>query len=148
VALKDSLLGRDGLLAGLDADLARRALETLSQGRIPVVSLKQIRDTARSDRACYQAIVNSVMRVTKYHGLGILNGHYAIKIHDYASAPIVDDLGLRLEEDGTLQPRMAYWVSFDCSYGEGENLFVAPDEEPPAAPVPRATESRSRSSSA
>ena len=97
---------------------------TITEGRIPVVSLKQYRDAVSPDRACYQAIVNAVMRITKYHGGGLLMGRYEVKIHDYASTPIVQELGLKLQADGTAEPRGAYWMSFDCTYGEGENLYV------------------------
>jgi uncharacterized protein with NAD-binding domain and iron-sulfur cluster len=125
IELKHYLLGHEGLLAELDRSLLREVAHTVTQGRIPVVSLKQYRDAAAPDRACYQAIVSAVMRITKYHGGGLLPGRYGVRVHDYASAPIVRDLGLALSADGTVEPRGAYWVAFDCTYGEGENLYVA-----------------------
>ena len=38
---------------------------------------------------------------------------------------IVQELGLKLSPDGTAEPRGAYWISFDCAYGEGQNLYIA-----------------------
>jgi uncharacterized protein with NAD-binding domain and iron-sulfur cluster len=126
IGLKDYLLGHSGLLAQLDRSLVGEVAQTLTRGRIPVVSLKQYRDVVSPDRACYQAIVNAVMRITKYHGGGLLEGDYRVRIHDYESTPIVRELGLQVNGDGTLSPRAAYWLSFDCTYGEGETLYVKP----------------------
>ena len=124
IGVKDYLLGHAGLLGQLDRSLLAEVEHTITEGRIPVVSLKQYRDAVSPDHACYQAIVNAVMRITKYHGGGLLMGRYEVKIHDYASTPIVQELGLKLQADGTAEPRGAYWMSFDCTYGEGENLYV------------------------
>ena len=57
-----------------------------------------------------------------------------MKIHDYASTPIINDLGLKLSADGTATPRGAYWMSFDCTFGEGENIYVV---RPDAAAGPK-----------
>jgi uncharacterized protein with NAD-binding domain and iron-sulfur cluster len=124
IGVKDYFLGHDGLLMQLDRGLLGEVLHTVTEGRIPVVSLKQYRDAVSPDRACYQAIVSAVMRITKYHGGGLLPGRYEVKIHDYASTPIARELGLKLSPDGIAEPRGAYWISFDCTYGEGENLYV------------------------
>jgi hypothetical protein len=123
--LKDYLLGQDGLLGEIDRSLFGEIVRMFTEGRIPIVSLKQYRDTVAPDRACYQAIVSATMRITRHTGGGLLHGRYQVKISDYASAPIVRELGLTLSADGTAEPRGAYWMSFDCSLGEGENLFVA-----------------------
>ena len=124
IAAKDYLLGHDGLLAEMDRSLFREVIHAITEGRIPIVSLKQYRDTVSPNQACYQAIVSAVMRITKRHGGGLLRGRYSVKIHDYASTQIVQDLGLKLSADGTIEPRGAYWISFDCTYGEGENLYM------------------------
>jgi hypothetical protein len=57
--------------------------------------------------------------------LARINQSNQMKISDYASAPIVRELGLTRSADGIAEPRGAYWMSFDGSLGEGENLFVA-----------------------
>jgi hypothetical protein len=99
-------------------------LDAFSSGRMPIVSLKQYRDTVQPDKACYQAIVSATMYITKRHGWGLLPGRYSVKINDYASTRIVQDLGLKPGADGTIEPRGAYWISFDCTYGEGNNLYI------------------------
>ena len=124
IAAKDYLLGHDGLLASMDRSLFGEVIHALTEGRIPIVSLKQYRDTVSPNQACYQALVSAVMRITKRHGGGLLRGRYSVKIHDYASTQIVQDLGLKVGVDGTIEPRGAYWISFDCTYGEGENLYI------------------------
>jgi len=124
IGIKDYLLGKSGLINQMDRDLFGKVIEAFEEGRMPIVSLKQYRDTVSPNRACYQAVVSAVMKITKRHGWGLLPGRYSVKIHDYASTRIVEDLGLKLNQDGTAEPRGAYWISFDCTYGEGETLFI------------------------
>ena len=57
-------------------------LEDFVTGTFPVIGLKQFRDIARSDRACYQAITDAPMKVTDFHGGGLLG-----ELHRDASAP-------------------------------------------------------------
>ena len=109
------------------------------------INLKQFRDTEEPDRACYQAVVNSKMTLTRLSEAGLLgdmqrlNGRssagYRIRITEYESFPVVSALGLqpvRVEEcdegDGelrrvaVLEPVMPFWSNVDFKYDVGEVL--------------------------
>ncbi len=68
--------------------------EELLKEEVPCVFLKQFRDVTDGSRACYQAIVEVPMRITGFHGGGLLPGRYCLDLANYASHPIAADLGL------------------------------------------------------
>jgi hypothetical protein len=86
------------LLGGPDADegvlarvleLARRA----GRGHADFVNLKQFRDAARPELACWQQLVRTRARALGVRRLGA-TGDYAYRIHDVASHPLVAEVGL------------------------------------------------------
>ena len=50
-------------------------LEDFITGTFPIVGLKQFRDVAQSDRACYQAITDAPMKIVDFHGGGLLGDY-------------------------------------------------------------------------
>jgi hypothetical protein len=105
------------------------------------ITLKQFRDAAEPDLACYQAIVNSRICVDRYYDMGMLgsldvlmgdlSGGFQIRVHEYPGQPIVDALGLRpiaeiRNEHGApvaiLEPRLPFWLTCDLRYDLGETL--------------------------
>lgn len=103
-----------------------------------LINLKQFRDAEDPDAACYQAIVNSRMDVDRYNGGGLLfnplcgdpSGGFYIRMYQENSQPIIESLGLEVEEEttiagkraATLRPLLALWLDGDVSYGTGEAL--------------------------
>lgn len=105
------------------------------------VTLKQFRDAAEPQYACYQALVNSRVTVDHYYDVGALggpnlavgdlSGGYRVKVHEYTEQPIVQTLGLDIDEsvsgdDGAptaiLKPTMPFWLSCDLSYDTGDTV--------------------------
>lgn len=94
-----AMLGRGAeLLGGGGADegslaraleLARRAGRAQAQ----FVNLKQFRDAARPELACWQQLVRTRARALAVRRLGA-TGVYAYRIHEIASHPLVAELGL------------------------------------------------------
>ena len=68
--------------------------EELAKAEVPCVFLKQFRDVVDGSRACYQAVVGVPMRITGFHGAGLLPGRYRLDLANYQSHPIASDLGL------------------------------------------------------
>ena len=68
-------------------------LEDFITGTFPIIGLKQFRDIAQSDRACYQAITDAPMKIVDFHAGGLL-GEYVVNLGGLASEPIRQDLGL------------------------------------------------------
>ncbi len=90
-------------------------------GRFPIIGLKQFRDVARPDRACYQAITDAPMRIVDFHRGGLL-GDYTVTLGDLASEPIRADLGL---PDGPIRPLLSAWLRYDFRLEAGVELWNA-----------------------
>ncbi|HEY2256134.1 MAG TPA: hypothetical protein VGI11_10890, partial [Variovorax sp.] len=102
------------------------------------ITLKQFRDAQEPDRACYKALVTSTMGVERLNNSGLLgdvnllrgdvSGGYTLRIHRYASQPIIESLGLEVaaseeQTDGgsvaVLKPVFPFWTDVDLFYGAG-----------------------------
>lgn len=104
------------------------------------LNLKQFRDAARPELACYQSLTNARMELRRYNrggplgGLQVLqgdvSGSYRIRLYDHPLQPIMDSLGLEVAgSEGpdsarihTLQPVLPFWLDVDMRYGLGETL--------------------------
>jgi hypothetical protein len=68
--------------------------EELLKAEVPCVFLKQFRDVVDGSRACYQAVVGVPMRITGFHGAGLMPGRYSLDLANFQSHPIASNLGL------------------------------------------------------
>ena len=103
------------------------------------ITLKQFRDAQEPERACYKALVSSTMGVERLNGSGLLGDinllrgdvscGYTLRIHRYASQPIIESLGLEVTAtEGTgndaavsvLKPVFPFWTDVDLLYDAGD----------------------------
>jgi hypothetical protein len=151
-----------GFERGLHEDLARKAegraergeaveavqamaLEILARGA-PVnrLSLKQYRDAAEFDRACYQAVVHSQRRFERIYEICELERSTRVKLHRLANYPIVETLGLKVKHtrSGTsvvdeLEPVRPFWLRASVCEDLGRVVAaVNPHLEPDGADDP------------
>jgi hypothetical protein len=106
--------------------------EGLLNGRsvLNQLSLKQFRDAAHPDRACYQALVNVGTRLTKLHSRGDIWSPMQFRINRFATQPVVDSLGLMVARregtpDGVAEyvvPVRPYYLRADIETTPAENL--------------------------
>jgi uncharacterized protein with NAD-binding domain and iron-sulfur cluster len=110
------------LLSSFASLLSRAAGPFVSLFRAPLLSavaLKQFRDAQYTDRACYQAIVNSPVRMTRFRGGGLLPGDFWLHITGCISHQIAHDFfGIALQrenkpEDTSHKIGAAAWAEFD-----------------------------------
>jgi hypothetical protein len=87
---------------------------------LSVVYLKQFRDIQFPEMACYQAVVESPMTITTFRGGGMLDSGFTVKLTDYASYPMITDLGLIPDYGSsgngshqTFTPMFGVWADFD-----------------------------------
>lgn len=133
---KDLLFGKGGLLAEADLSLLGHVVSTFTDKRVPMDSLKQFRDISDPSRACYQAIVRTLMQITRYNGVGLISGGYEVHLHHYGGLALAEELGLKVArneqgKDGeihVLTPRLPYWLDFDCKYEDGQLLYCTTGE--------------------
>lgn len=93
--------------------------EQLMAMHVPMVFLKQFRDATYPTKACYQAVVETVNRVTDFEGGGPLPV-FTVKIEDLASVPFGRELGM---SPGTHETRAGFWVDFSFVVDRGELLW-------------------------
>lgn len=86
----------------------------------PIVFFKQVRDVADRTRACYQAVVEAPGQTHDWRDGGLLLGDYELSVDSYDSHPISEELGLNI---GTNAVTGGYWLDFDFTMGEGEELW-------------------------
>jgi hypothetical protein len=121
------------------------------------INLKEFRDAEHVDAACYQAITNARMKVTRFNGAGMLgdlrvltgdpSGGMVVRLYDFPSLPIVTTLGLKAKADGadeglqayTLEPVFPFWVDVNMFYALGDVLVSYPPSRPRESPsLPKA----------
>jgi len=91
-------------------------------GEVPLALLKQFRDVADGDTACYQAIVSVPIRATAIRAGGVLPGLYQVELPEIASHPIASDLGL---DPSALSSVKGFWLDFDFVLGRGTEVWRA-----------------------
>ena len=82
----------------------------------PAIALKQFRDSALPNLACYQAVVNSPVRIKNFAGGGFHTSQFDLEIAACASHPIAENfLGLPapVGNSTTVPVDWAAWVKFD-----------------------------------
>lgn len=95
--------------------------------------LKQFPSAADSSIPSYQALVEAPVEVDSFHGGGLLDGSYELRIRDCATHPLCNDLGLQNRQRAIL----SYWLDFDFTLGSGsETPFVATPHSLAVAPSP------------
>lgn len=90
--------------------------------QVPIVNLKQFRDTADGAVACFQSLVEGPCTIQHLHAGGLLPGKFSASILPCESHPIARELGL-----GSNKPevRFAAWVDMDFSANEGRDVWRA-----------------------
>ena len=119
-------LGGDALPAPSLAVLRSLVRSTLAL-EVPMVFLKQFRDVADGNMACYQAVIESPNRMT--HDpiqAGILHGDWDLAIEQFATVRLIDRLGLRVRPgDGKVPVAFHFWVKFSFTAEPGQVIWRA-----------------------
>jgi uncharacterized protein with NAD-binding domain and iron-sulfur cluster len=105
---------------GIGNDLLSSLLDDAVNKEVPAVFLKQFRDAADGRRACYQAIIETKVKVTGLEQAGFLDGGYRCRVHDYASHPVKSDLGLA---DSTVPTTLPFHLKFSFEAGTGREVW-------------------------
>jgi uncharacterized protein with NAD-binding domain and iron-sulfur cluster len=110
--------------------LAKTSFDDLASGIVPMVFLKQFRDLAEPQRACYQAILEADARkLGDFRHGGRLHRSYVLEVADAPGYPLASQLGLEGERTAggsVLAPvRCPIWLEFDFLLGDGREVWRA-----------------------
>jgi hypothetical protein len=119
--IADGLAGVAGAVSELAAPLLGRIAGAFVEGGTPLMFLKQFRDVAQPDRACYQSVVQSRTRTVRFHGAGWLGPH-TVTVNDLAMEPLREELGLR---EGPMHTLAAIWLHNDFVVEAGTEVWNA-----------------------
>lgn len=106
-----------------------------------VVTVQQFADAATPTVPCYRAVVDSTIKARRFRRGGMLgedalfrgdsSGGYRLNISESTLAPIVAQLGLRVDRErrndsgralAKLRPYLPFWMELDVEYGPGKVL--------------------------
>ena len=93
----------------------RDAVTMMLTGNVPMVFLKQFRDSTTEQRACYQAVIEAPARLDKFHAGWVTHPH-DIVITPAESHPIASDCGLGT---GSLRSQLGFWCQMDFTMMPG-----------------------------
>ena len=118
-AIATKLLGNRRSIPIPGAGVNAQVILGLLTGAVPFVYLKQFRDIRDGHQPCYQAIVEADTDLKKLHGGGLINHPFNMHINNFASHPIVSELGL-----GSYTPpvKLACWLEFDFLLAQGREV--------------------------
>ncbi|MDQ8023505.1 MAG: NAD(P)-binding protein [Moraxellaceae bacterium] len=103
----------------LDEAGVRDVMKQLLSEQLAQIFLKQLPD-GTGDRAVYQAITIAPATVNKLHSAALLGGSYSLNLHDNASFPLAQTLGLELGAQDAIMPINLY---FDFTVQQAQELY-------------------------
>jgi len=120
--LKEDLARMRAVAAGrpeVMEDARTLALEVLANGEpLNILTVKQFRDGDDPEAACYQSLVQIQRKIQRISDIREIESRLYVRVHDYASQPIVKTLGLvakRIGGEGAaviaeLEPVRPFWM--------------------------------------
>jgi hypothetical protein len=84
----------------------------------------QIRDVASPASAAYQALIESPMEITSVHSSWFLPEGFRVQLTNYASYPLISDLGIVVDANNEAASVLSFQLNFDCLLQPGSVLAV------------------------
>lgn len=108
----------------VDAGMAVDRLISLFRTQvISSVHVLQVRDTQYPASAGYQALIDAPMSVDM-HSFRFLPPGFAVKLTDYASYPLISDLGIEIDANNVAQSVLSFQSYYDAVLQPGRVLAV------------------------
>jgi hypothetical protein len=101
-----------------------RLIETFNASTLPGVYVLQLRDVEFPQSAGFQALIESPMQITKLNSAWFLPPGFTLQLTDYASYPIISDLGIKVDANGVAESVMSFQTNWDCVLQPGNVLVL------------------------
>jgi hypothetical protein len=109
----------------LDAATAvTRLIEHFKSMNLPVVYVLQLRDVEFPQSAGFQALIESPMQITKLISAWFLPKGFSVQLTDYASYPLISDLGIKVDANGVAESVLSFQTNWDCTLQPGKVLVL------------------------
>ncbi|MCB1305251.1 MAG: NAD(P)-binding protein, partial [Leptospiraceae bacterium] len=103
-----------------DIELIRLFWNTITEQQVPVLNLKQFRDSVDPELACYQALTLCPLQVNQFHRAGFVPGDFRLRLNPVESHQIKSDLGLK---DFDVPVTFATYIEMDFQTTPGSILW-------------------------
>lgn len=131
------LLGNSGTIDIPGLGLPIKVADYILEKEAPAVCLKQFRDTEDGNKACYQAIIELLMRTSQFNsgkilGVGndIYGSKYELNVAKFASQPMIQDLGLQYQsldnQIAKIPVELSFYLNFDFIVNPGKVIWERP----------------------
>jgi hypothetical protein len=110
------------MAAGIKFEHFLAAMQTPS---FRIINLLQIRDAEDPRSAGYQALIEAPLEINQMNTAWVLPPGYRIKINNYPSYPILDNLGIIVDEEGMAKSVASFQLNMNCTLGTGNVLHAA-----------------------
>jgi hypothetical protein len=94
------------------------------QDNMRMIFLQELRDAQDPQRAAFQGLIESMMTMTTIRSSKLLQNGYSVKLTDYASYPLISDMGIEVKHD-VAKSLATVEVDFDCVLQNGTVLATA-----------------------
>ena len=126
----DKALGPWSLNWVEDVELAIDMLSLLLNMDVPIINLKQMRDTEQTHLAQYQSLVETMLQVSEFTSAGLLDGSYTVKIRQCDSHQIANDFGfpaagVKPGEFFSVPLELGFWVKLGFNAAPGKTVWKA-----------------------
>ena len=101
---------------------AAQGLFDMNELKVPLVFVKQFRDSADPQQACYQTLVEAPAQVRQFYGGGTFEDAYRLTFRALESHPLPEQLGLALDAANGLRATASFWVHLDFELGHGHRI--------------------------
>jgi hypothetical protein len=126
-SLMNTMVGKEGqaALEGLEEAVDMSGL--MPKVSVPLVFIKQFRDSEVGKKAIFQAIVEAPSRLLDVPKVGLLSGEYRLNVQHADSHPIDVDMGI---PPAGLKAELAFWSELDFIIDTGKIIqsWPAPPE--------------------
>lgn len=109
----------------LDAGTAvMHLIEHYKSMNLPVVYQLELRDVEFPTSAGFQALIESPMQITNLISTWFLPKGFTVQLTDYASYPLISDLGIKVDANGVAESVMSFQTNWDCTLQPGQVLAL------------------------
>lgn len=114
-----------------DVELAVDVLSLVLHRDVPVINLKQMRDTEQTQLAECQSLVEAMLQVSEFTSAGLLDGSYTVKILQCDSHQIAKDFGFPAANVApgdffSVPAKLAFWAKLGFNAAAGTTVWQAP----------------------
>jgi hypothetical protein len=99
-------------------------IEHFKSKNLPVVYILQLRDVEFPESAGFQALIESPMQITRVNSAWFLPAGFTLQLTDYASYPLISDLGIKVDANNIATSVMSFQTNWDCTLAPGKVLVL------------------------